>query len=264
MTISQRSVRARRIPGKPGQAYDLSAEELDFTNDHPQAAQVSTATVNAAVDESDEFTLTVNGIELTITAGAADDKESIADALAEAVNEDPVVRANVSAESDNTDTVTLTGILPGIPFTLEVDGKLTKATTTNAAKAAPIPFGRLCVRGGASELDVYPNRMGRLPNANDSDLDDLSLGISLFTYDSEEAAYGPNERVAAIKRGRVWVECYEDVSEADDVYVGVDSGEEGRLFKVGGGNRVKLTSRVCRFFKGRPADGLAVVECNFT
>ena|SRR5690554_3690975 len=160
MTISQTDVRARRVPGKPGQLYDLSAEEIDFTNSHPQAQQVSTAVVGTVAD-TNEFTLTLNGIDLVVTAGGSDTKITIAAALADAVNDDPVVRANVSAESDGVDTVTLTGVLPGVAFTIDVDGNLTKATGTTAAAASPIPFGRVCVRGGTSALDVYPNQIGR-------------------------------------------------------------------------------------------------------
>src|SRR5690554_1273378 len=202
MTISQTSVRARRLPGKVGLAYDLHAEEIDFTNSHPQAAQASTVKVNATVADLDEFTLSVNGITLSVTAGAADTKITIADALEALVNGDPVVRGNVAAESDGIDTVTLTGVLPGEPFTIDVTGKLTKATTTTAAAAAPIPFGRLCVRGAASDLAVYPNRLGRLPKIGDSGIDDLALGVSLLVYDQEGTEYEPNDRVIAMKRGR--------------------------------------------------------------
>lgn len=263
MTISQTEVRARRLPGKAGQLYDLSAEQVDFTNSHPQAKQVSTAQVNATVVDADEFTLTLNGIALVITAGSSDTKATIADKLAQAANSDPVVRANISAESDGTDTVTLTSALPGVAFTIDVAGKLTKATTTAAAAAQPIPFGRLCVRGAASTLDVYPNRLGRLPAPADTGIDNLALGISAYTYETEEPEYAPNDRVAAVKRGRVWVESTEAVTEADDVYVGTDPSEVGKLFKSSGGNRKKLDKSVCRWFSSRSADGLAVVECNF-
>lgn len=265
MTISQRQVRSRRLPGKPGQLYDLTNEQIDFTNAYPQAVQVSTITVGGTPAEDDEYEVVVNGVDVLVSASDGDDKAAVAEALAQAINNDPAIRATVEAEAAG-DVVTLTGLIPGIPFTLESDtGDLTVATSDSPEEADPIPFGRVCFRGGASDVAPYPNRLGRLPEAGDSGSQDkLALGISLFTYETEGVGYGPNERVAAIKRGRVWVEVSESVGELDDVYVGTSPGEEGKLFTGSGAGRLQLDRSIIRWSKDRSEDGLAVVECDFT
>lgn len=265
MTISQQKVRSRRLPGKPGQAYDLNGEQIDFTNAYPQAVQVSAISVGGSPSEDDEYDITINGIDLQVIADDGNGVNDIANALATVINDDPAIRATVKAEADN-DVVTLTGLIPGVEFTLDSDtGDLTIDTIDSPKEADAIPFGRLCVRGGDSEVNPYPNRLGRLPEAGDSsDIDDLALGISLFTYESEGNEYAPNERVASMKRGRVWVEVSESVSELDDVYVGTVDGEEGLLFKSSDSGRLQLDRRNIRWFKDRSEDGLAVVECDFT
>lgn len=263
MTIHQTEVRARRLPGKPGQAYDLSGEELDFTNIYEQAAQVSTIKVDTAVDTTD-YTFSVNGSEVKITSGAGATKKAIADALADEANNTLAVRAAVTAVSDGVDKVTITALQPGVAFLLATsDTNLTAASVTAPASADEIPFGRLVVYGGASGLDVYPNRLGRLPVAGDSgNINSITLGVSLFKYDNEGTAYEPNARCAAMKVGRVWVECSEAVSRTDSVYVGTTSDEVGKFFKSSGGGRLQLTSGA-KWFLSRAADGLAVLECSF-
>lgn len=262
MTISQTSVRARRLPGKVGLAYDLHAEEIDFTNAYPQAVQTSTVTVDTATDDT-LYTFEVNGVSISYISGTGASLADIAAGLAAALNAEPAVRQSASADAAAA-VVTIEGLIPGIPFVLtESDANLTAADVTAAAEATPIPFGRLCVRGAASGLDVYPNRLGRLPTSGDTDVDDIALGVSLLVYDQEGTEYAPNARVAAMKEGRVWVEVDTAVSESDDVYVGTGAGEEGKFYNASGPGRLKFSKSVCRFFKSRAEDGLAVLECNF-
>lgn len=355
MTISQRKVRARRLPGKVGQHYDISAlnEEVDFTNAYPQATQITTITVTGAVDSTD-YAYQVDGVEVTANSGVGATTTTIAAALAEAHNANPLVRGQVVASSAAA-VLTLESTYPGLEFTVtENDANLdAPSTTQSAATAEAIPFGVLCIRGADSELDPYGNRLGRIASssgltaqsvtlthgevsgalvtlridgtlyegsgANAAALvasingavpaesvtaaavgaavtitvdtagdqfelvaysgdigltsqeagdvvDDIALGVSLYTYDEEanldgEIGYPANAGAVALRRGRVWVESDVAVSESDPVYVQLTGDNAGELYKTRAAGRARLTR--ARWYKSRSDDGLAVLGCDF-
>lgn len=163
MTISTRAsdIRSRRPQAKVGQPADGNILDPCRTviNSDPQAAQVSTVQAVAA-SNSTEYILTINGTAVSYTSDASATVEEIADRLANAVNAEPLVRGQVEAESDGVDTVTLTGLYPGIAFTLtDNSADLTIVAVTVAAEADSIGFGRLVVSGGyqsgeANELGI--------------------------------------------------------------------------------------------------------------
>lgn len=151
MSFSQamNDVRARARQGIIGAWVLLSALNRYATgwNKDPQAKQVSTITVNTAADDT-KYAVTINGVEVTYTSGTGATTTSIATGLAAAINEEPLVRGQVSATSSAA-VVTLTGTYPGEAFTLtESDANLSTATTTSADEADPIGFGRAVVSDG--------------------------------------------------------------------------------------------------------------------
>lgn len=167
MTISQLSVRSRRLPGKVGQRYDIDshAVEVDFCNAHPQATQITTITVSSAANDTD-YAFSVNGVEIRANSGAGATTGSIAAALAQALNESPLVRNQVIA-SANAAVITLESASPGLAFDVaESDANLgAPSTTQQAATADAIPFGVLCIRNGESS-GPYPARQGRIASAS--------------------------------------------------------------------------------------------------
>lgn len=168
MTISQRTVRDRRMPAFIGQQYDISGnnEEIDFVNSNPQATQLTTLAVSASADSTD-YEFAVNGVPVKITSpGTGNTTTTIAASLAAAVNENPLIRGQVKATSAAA-VVSLEGTYPGISFTVtEDDARIDAPVAVRAAaEAAAVPFGRLCIRGGDSSLSAYGNRLGRLASA---------------------------------------------------------------------------------------------------
>ncbi len=101
------------------------------------------------------------------------------------------------------------------------------------------------------------------------DINELAIGISRRTYDEEASyrtglvGYPGNAGVSALRRGRIWIECSEDVAEGATVYAALTGDDAGKLFASPGAGRVALSRDRCKFFKSRAADGLAVVDCNF-
>ena len=155
MTISQRvsDVRSRLRAGRIGHFVDTTIDQMLGTviNRAPQTKQIGTVVVDTAADDTD-YTVTIAGIDITIDSGTGATKITIAAALALAIAADPIVRGLVSAESDGVDTVTVTGLWPGVAFTMEdADANLTTAEeTTAAAEGDPIPFGRLVIFTGVN------------------------------------------------------------------------------------------------------------------
>jgi hypothetical protein len=167
-TISQRSVRARRLPAFIGQQYDTSHnnEEIDFVNAHPQATQLTTLTVNASADNTD-YEFQVNGVPVKFRSlSTGNTTTTIAAGLAAAANASPLIRGQVKASS-NAAVVSLESIAPGIAFTVtESDTRIDAPVAVRAAaEASAIPFGRLCIRGAESSVSPYGNRLGRLASS---------------------------------------------------------------------------------------------------
>jgi hypothetical protein len=163
MTISSRAsdIRSRRPQAKIGQLAESSHHDRVRTviNSDPQAAQVSTVLVATAAN-SFEYIVTINGVEVSYTSDATATKLEIAEGLRAAINVEPLVRGQVEAEDDGVDTVTITGLYPGVSFTItDNTANLTTSTTTTAAEADSVAFGRLVVSGGyqsgeANELGI--------------------------------------------------------------------------------------------------------------
>jgi len=171
MTISQRAqdVRTRFRQAKVGDlvSSDYLAEIVSLTNEDPQAVQSDTITVTGAT-AAKTYTVTINGIDVSYTAGGSPSTTTIAAGLADAINAEPRVRGQVSA-SAAVAVVTLVGLWPGIAYTLtESDAELTLASVTTAASADAIPFGVLLIGDGYAtdvngEQEAYGNC--KLPKA---------------------------------------------------------------------------------------------------
>jgi hypothetical protein len=73
--------------------------------------------------------------------------------LAAAIEAEPAVRGQVTAESDGVDTVTVSGLTAGVAFTMsDADANLTTTEETVAADDADvIPFGRAIVKIGQTD-----------------------------------------------------------------------------------------------------------------
>ena len=160
MTISQNAVdvRARARQGVPGMVAVTSPLNrfATYINEDPQAVQSDTATISGTTFPK---TLTINGIDVTVTTGA--NVTEIAANLVAAIDAEPAVRGQVSASS-LAGVITLTGLTPGLAYTLtEDDAEIALASVSTAASAAPIPFGRLCLDDGPHP-DGGPTRLGKL------------------------------------------------------------------------------------------------------
>ena len=142
MTISQRTVRDRRPQAHVGDLVTSSRHNRCVTmiNAAPQAKQVNDVTVDTAADAT-EYAIVLNGFDIAITSGAGATVTSIAAQLVAAINQDARVRGQVAASAQGADTVRLTGLIPGLPFTLlEVDATPT-LPGRSGRRAAPLPCG---------------------------------------------------------------------------------------------------------------------------
>lgn len=135
--------------GLIGEAVDQGPKtDITYINDAPRAKQVSTITVDSAVDGT-EYTVTIDGIDITINSGTSSTTSTIATALAAAIQAEGLVngRFDVSVASN---VVTLTARVGGQGFTLAAGANMTAATTTANALAASVPFGRAVMEAGFS------------------------------------------------------------------------------------------------------------------
>jgi hypothetical protein len=133
--------RTRQPEGYPGLPASMSGmETLSRINDRPRTAQVSTVTV-ATAENSSDYTVTLNGVPITVTSDGSATGTEIATLLSAAVNAEALVAGAVTATSSSA-VVTVTSRVAGNSFTLTTaDARLTVATPTANAPADPLPYG---------------------------------------------------------------------------------------------------------------------------
>lgn len=150
MTFSQQAedVLGRAIEGQPGMPGDVGRVYTDDgLNASPQAKQVTVVTITGATNDK-TYTIVVNGVSISYTADGTATVTEIAAGLKDAIDGEVLVRGQV-VPSSALGVLTLTGIVEGLAFTVtEADAEITVATTTSAADAADIPFGRGLINTG--------------------------------------------------------------------------------------------------------------------
>lgn len=177
----QATIPSRRPEAITGKVYDSSFLNnlITLMNEKNQTKQVSTITVDTAVDNTD-YTVSVNGETVVVDSGASATTTTIATVIKNAINQDyPLARAACIATS-STNVVTLTGLTPGRSFTVTDSGaNLTTATGTAAATADTIAFGRALMGVGFATNGA--NEKGALPK---STYLSAQTGTITITYNS--------------------------------------------------------------------------------
>ena len=137
-------------------AFGALVEYHTAWNKDPQAAEVNTVTVTTTSGTGGQVhTVSLSNGESAsyTTTGSEASTAAIASALADAINQEPLVRGRAVA-TVNGAVITLTAITPGdalgVAFAASgvAGAAASVATTTAADEADPIPFGRAIVRTG--------------------------------------------------------------------------------------------------------------------
>jgi hypothetical protein len=138
----------------PGQLGTMSPRLVQtFKNSAPKAKQIESVTVTG-VAANGALAVSIQGVEIQADLDAAPTVAEGADALAAAINAEPLVNGTVVAESDGVDPVTITARLGGIGFSFEeADANLNSSTTQANAEADPVKFGRALVRDRSNDGD---------------------------------------------------------------------------------------------------------------
>lgn len=205
-------------------------------------AQVDTylLTYDAAVDVS--VTVTVDGIDYTATILQATDLDTSGTALA-AELEAILNAASVPVTATwDTDTLTLTSDLAGLPFSSSIAwgaGRDTGAATKTTNSTTP-----------------------------STDFNQVFAGISLWTYDeqqlsltTEAAEYSANSGVEVMRRGDVWVENTQTLIAHTAVYVELDgTGDDaGKFYNDSSATRVRVDPAYLSWLRSDASDSDADV-----
>ena len=144
--VLSRSSEARR----PGVWFrDSWLNHLDEgRNQAPQRVQVSTITVDSDPGNDVTGTVTINSVNVTFSTGTGLDAAGIAAVIKTAIDSAPLVRGSVIPTVSGA-VVTLSGMWPGLAFTLtESESYLSTATTVSALTASLVPFGVAVITQG--------------------------------------------------------------------------------------------------------------------
>lgn len=152
----QQSVRTRKLQAFIGmEGNNVDALNRNYVNADPQAAQVSTIQATTSTLGAD-YVFTFNGVVYTMTEdGTTTGVNDIATQLGAFIENEGSIYGFVDV-AVATDTVTLTGKLPGFSWTIsDADAKITTTeSVTAAADAAEVTFGRMLARGGYAAASV--------------------------------------------------------------------------------------------------------------
>ncbi len=145
-----------RIDSPVGFIGDIIARDRsrDGVNSGGQAKQVTTITIPASPDNATAYTVTVDGVACSFTTDGSATTAELGEGLKAAIEAQPAARAAV-VPTFSSPTLTLTGAWPGISVTVAASGGTgggaigSPSTTTSAASADEVEFGRLLVSTSA-------------------------------------------------------------------------------------------------------------------
>ena len=166
-SISQLTAGAKAPVAKAGHRAHVNATDIVdcALNALPQSAQVSTITVGGAPASGQAYTIIINGTTIVFSAPIGSPTTTTTAAAAAAkINATLAVRGQVIATSAAA-VVTITGLNPGVPFTLtESEADLTTALVTTAVYASVIQPGLFVITPQHNDND--PEKLCCLPLAS--------------------------------------------------------------------------------------------------
>lgn len=146
------AVRELALQGFIGQPQrGVGFQSVTVVNEAPQARQITTIAIPATPDNEEAYIVYVDGVASTYTTDGSASQAELGAGLAAAINANAAVRRLVVA-SYTGGVLTLTGVWPGIAFVVTRAGGADAAvlgaptTTTAAAEASRVDFGRVVVR----------------------------------------------------------------------------------------------------------------------
>jgi hypothetical protein len=153
-------VRDRRPIGFIGSVLALLAS-ITGINQSPQAKQVTTISVHAAPDDSVDYVVTIDGVACTYAADSSSTQDEVGAGLVDAINSTPGARAKCVASYAG-GTLTLTGVWPGVSFTVTVNSADTTndlgspTNSTEADSADVVEFGLVLASDGTVTDEGVP------------------------------------------------------------------------------------------------------------
>lgn len=239
--VEQFAVRTNLPPFKAGTI--LSPPYLTDTMNLPhgagKAAQEITLEVTGALSAA--YSVQVEGETVTYVPESGDDVADIADGLEALLNGNPLIRGLFSAESDGTDTVTLTALLTRVEYDVQVvAGAITLVETTAATDGGVFPV--------AVAVYVENGLARQAPSSGTKQ--NIIRGVSVFQYDEEQPsvasgadmAYPARFDVLYMRRGVVGVDTAPDAVKGGIVYLGVDNADDGKFFATNSADREPLAA----------------------
>jgi hypothetical protein len=218
--MTQTSVEERMEVGMPGMLTD-SRDNTVITGINNSKQRTS-----VVIDAADlETTLTINGTPFTVNVGGgARTKTELRDDLIAAIN---AGSEPVTASIKDADELYVDADVSGTAFTYVDTANVT--STLVLPNETNVPFGvfvSLNNEAGQQSTDSSGRRLVHLPRTG-TDVTDpgFALGIALHTQAVENAltgddlGYDPQSAVSILRKGEVWVQVEDAVSEGGQAYV---------------------------------------------
>ena len=267
MGTFQASVALRPDPfGPPGSKHGAGhAPPRHGINNAANIAQLMTATVVYAAAET--VTAVINGVPIAVPTNT--DAPTTRDDLVTAINNSAFVNQKVLAAPGAGDTLTLTSLEPGTPFTFTGSGTgasdITPIVSTTANSAEEPMDAGIFVKRGTNKGEVRKLETGDVLADIVGLVEHRHMGAELENL-SSTSQYQAKSQVPIGYRGEYIVEVEDAVNEGDTPFVRITPAGvnliTGKLRSdADGGNAIALTGAV--FGQSTSGAGKTTVRINF-
>lgn len=202
----------------------VEGERINSFSNKALGRKVYSATIDAADVATGVSFLLHNGVAGSVSVNDADDtktKDELASDLAVAINESSAASGLLLATAAG-DVVTVSYKALGSDFTLTAVANTTVAVEEALVPGIEVPFGSGVVYAAEEGLCA-------LPSANSESFAGVALIDKRLAMmpdveglPAPRKSYLPDDTVAVLESGRVWVLLGEDVKQGDPAYAGAD------------------------------------------
>jgi len=232
----------------------IEGETINTFSNKALGRKVYSALVGAADVATGVSFLLHNGVAGSVSVNDANDsktKDELASDLAVAINESPAAAGLLLATASGDEVVVSYKAL-GSDFTLTAVANTTVAVEEALLPGIEVPFGACIVYSAEEGLCALPS----------ADTEKFA-GVALIDkrlpmmpgvegLPSPRNSYLPDDTVAGLRYGRVWVLVKEDVAQGDKAYGGADG-----WYKTADAARVETNGE---YLKGGSANGFALLQ----
>lgn len=246
----------------------------DRVSSYKNAIGRDVRTLTVTPQNSTEYTVTVNGVQISYTSDGSATGQEIVDGLEAAALANPFFSALATLVEASSTTLTLSAKNKNDAFTVAISAELASAVVSSAG--VNLPFGRIVALAAQSSEPaggVLVTALSSGAPLAGATVHSHAVSVAPYTIpDSQDASavggdvsgYPPGEMVSVMQEGQIWLEAEESFDPGDAVYARFTSGTNAVIGRVRTDDDSSSAVLVpnCRAEKYDASTGLVLVTLN--